>query len=48
MAMFKKIAGKAKPLSKKDAEKIVKANRRRLCAPNTEETADEQQPKKKK
>lgn len=44
MAMFKKVAGKAKPVSKKDAERIIKANRaRRSILIEEEKEEDEQQ-----
>lgn len=37
MAMFRKVAGKAKTLTKKEAEKLIKANRQTI----TEEEEDD-------
>ena len=46
MTMFKKVAGKAKPVSKKEAEKLVKASRQNRIL--IEESEDEQPAKDKK
>lgn len=46
MAMFKKVAGKVKPVSKKDAEKMIKANRAaRVAIIEEEKEENEQQPR---